>query len=188
MPNASRPSFGCHARAAHVVEQPGDLGRREIRIEHEAGLFRDLRLMARGAQRGAGIGGAPVLPDDRIVDRLARRAIPDDRGFALIGDADPGDILGADAGLRHRLPHGRDHGRPDFLRIVLDPPRRRIDLPQLLLRNRDRAKLCIEHDRPCRGGALVDGDEVGHRVRYARWITPTEKRCIIKILLWFAAG
>ncbi len=36
--------------------------------------------------------------------------------------------LGADAGLRHRVAHGRDRRRPDLLRIVLDPARRRIDL------------------------------------------------------------
>ena len=161
VPNASRPCSAAARAPVHMVEQPADLGRREIRIEHQAGLVRDRGLMAGGAQRRAGVGGAPVLPDDGVVDRLAVDAIPDDRGLALVGDADAGDVLGADAGLGHRLAHGRDHGRPDFLRIVLDPSRRRIDLAQLLLRDRDRRELGVEHDRPRRGGALVDGDEVG---------------------------
>ena len=166
VPKASRPcSAAARARFTWSSSQR-DLGRREIRIEHEAGLVRDRALVAGGAQRRAGVRGAPVLPDDGVVDRLAVGAIPDDRGFALVGDADAGDVLGADAGLGHRLAHGRDHGRPDFLRIVLDPSRRRIDLAQLLLRDRDRRERCVEHDRPRRGGALVDGDEVGrHRSR-----------------------
>ena len=40
-------------------------------------------------------GGAPVLPDDRVGDRLAGRAIPDDGGLALVGDADRGDVARA---------------------------------------------------------------------------------------------
>ena len=118
--------------------------------------------MAGGTQGGAGIRGPPVLPDDRIVDRLARYAIPDDCRLALVGDADAGNILGAGAGLRHRFPHGCDDSRPDVLGIVLDPSWRRIDLPQLLLRGGDRGELCIEHDGACRGGALIDSDEVPH--------------------------
>ena len=153
--------LGRRARAIHVVEQPADLGRREIRIEHQAGFVRDRGLVPGGAQRRAGVGGAPVLPDDGVMDRLAVDAIPDDRGLALVGDADAGDILGVDGGLGHGLAHGRDHARPDFLRIVLDPSRRRIDLAQFLLRDGDRRELGVEHDRPRRGGALIDGDEVG---------------------------
>ena len=51
-------------------------------------LSATVAFMAGGAQRRAGVRGAAVLPDDRVVDRLAGRAIPDDRGLALVGDAD----------------------------------------------------------------------------------------------------
>ena len=118
------------------------------------------------AQPRAGVRGAPVLPDDGVVDRLAGGAVPHDRGLALVGDADAGDVLGRDAGLGHRGAHGRDHRRPDLLRIVLDLARRRIDLAQLLLRAGDRRERCVEHDGARRGGALVDGDEVGHGLRW----------------------
>ena len=80
--------------------------------------------------------GAPVLPDDGVVDRLAAGAVPDDRGLALIGDADAGDVFGRKPGLRHRRAHGGDGRRPDVLWVVLDQARRRIDLPQFLLRRR----------------------------------------------------
>ena len=44
-------ALGGAARAFDVVEQPGELGAREIRVEHEPGARRDDRLMAGLAQR-----------------------------------------------------------------------------------------------------------------------------------------
>ena len=69
-------ALGARARAGDVVEHPGDLGRREIRVEPQPGLRDDRRLVARRAQRLADVGGAPVLPDDGVVDRLARSRGP----------------------------------------------------------------------------------------------------------------
>ena len=81
-------------RAGDMVEQPGDLAGGEIWIEQQPGLRGNCRLMAGAAQIVAGLRGAPVLPDDGVVDRLAAGAVPDDRGLALIGDADAGDVFG----------------------------------------------------------------------------------------------
>ena len=47
-------ALGLVARALHPVEQPGDLGRGEIRVEEQAGPGRDLGLDAGLAKRGAG--------------------------------------------------------------------------------------------------------------------------------------
>ncbi len=55
-------ALGAFARARHVIEDPGDFGAREIRIDDQAGLGRDRRLMAFGLQPGADVGGAAVLP------------------------------------------------------------------------------------------------------------------------------
>ena len=85
--------------------------------------------------------------------------IPNDRGFALIGDTNPGDIVRRDLRLCHYSPHRRDHCRPDFLRIMLDVARRRIDLTQLFLRGGERPERCVERDGPRRSRALVDCDE-----------------------------
>ena len=71
VPKASLPACGRRARAVHVLEQPGDLAGGEIRIEHQPGLGGDLGLVAAFAQQAAKVGGAPILPDDRVVDRLA---------------------------------------------------------------------------------------------------------------------
>ena len=98
--------LGQRARALDVVEQPGDLGGREIGIEQQPGLGRDHRLVARLLQRAADVGRAPVLPDDGAVDGLARAPVPDEAGLALVGDADGGDVARPRA-RRRRAPAGR---------------------------------------------------------------------------------
>ena len=64
------------ARAGYVVEQPRDLRRREIRIEQQSGALGDELLVPAADQRGANIMCAAILPDDRVVDRLAGRRDP----------------------------------------------------------------------------------------------------------------
>ena len=142
-----------------MIEEPGNFRTRKIRIKQEPGALHDRRLAAGLSQRGAHIGCAAVLPDDRVVDRPPGRAVPHDRGLALVGDPDRGDIAGVGAGFRHRGVRRCDHARPDLLRIVLDQPRRRIDLAELLLRGRDRRERGIEQDGAGRGRALIDREE-----------------------------
>src|SRR6476660_4236045 len=115
--------------------------------------------MTAAPQRLAIVRRTPILPYDRVVDGLACLTIPNDRGFALIGDTNPGDIVRRDLRLCHYSPHRRDHCRPDFLRIMLDVARRRIDLTQLFLRGGERLERCVERDSPRRSRALVDCDE-----------------------------
>ena len=147
------------ARARNVVEQPLELGAREIGVEHEARLARDHRRMARGAQRVAQRRRAPVLPDDGRGDGRARRAVPQHGGLALVGDADGGEVARADAGLGERLVHDARLRRPDLAGVVLDPAGLREDLPELLLRDRaDRARM-IEDEGAGAGGALIERED-----------------------------
>ncbi|KAG1249744.1 hypothetical protein G6F65_019013 [Rhizopus arrhizus] len=85
-------AFGHLARARHVVQQPGQLGTRKVRVQHQAGP----RLQEVGVTVAAQLithrRGAAVLPDDRAGKRTARGAFPDQRGFALVGDADGGHV------------------------------------------------------------------------------------------------
>ena len=87
-------ALGARAQAGDVVEQPLDLGRGEIRIDDEPGLRLNGLVPAFALQRIAARRGAPVLPDDRAVDRFPRAPVPHDRGLALIGDPDRGDAFG----------------------------------------------------------------------------------------------
>ncbi len=80
---------GERARVGHLVEEPAQLGRREVRIERQPGLVAD----ARGERR---IGGEPlderlragVLPDERVVERPAGAPVPGQDGLALVGERD----------------------------------------------------------------------------------------------------
>ena len=101
-------SISALARAGDLVEDPGDFRSRKIGIDDQAGLFRNRGLVAFGLQSRADIGGAAVLPDDGAMHRLAGGAVPHHGGLALVGDADRGDVPGADACFLQRLAAGGD--------------------------------------------------------------------------------
>src|SRR6185312_6357518 len=153
-------ALGGLARAGHVVEQPGDLGGGEIGIDDEAGARRDRLLMAFGAQLGAALRGAAVLPDDGARDRAAGLALPYDRGLALIGDADRRDLLGLELQLGKHRAAGVEGCLPDLLRLVLDPAGLRVMLLELALRLGARLAVAVEQHGPRAGSALVDGEDV----------------------------
>ena len=149
-------ALGPRTRAGHVIEDPRDLGSREVRIEQEARACRHDRFEAVGPQLRAAIGRATVLPDDRAMHRRAGRAIPDERRLALVRDAD-----GRDRGRRHaRSFDGRTRGRerrlPEVDGVVLDPAGVGKVLREFLLARASHAELRVEDDGPRARRALVD--------------------------------
>ena len=80
-----------------MVKDPRHLGAGKVRIEHQAGALPDQALGADFLQFRAARGGAAVLPDDGRINRLAGLAIPDDGGFALVGDAAGDQVVGLQA-------------------------------------------------------------------------------------------
>ena len=95
----------------------------EVRIEDEARLAPHEVLRARGAERVAVLGGAPILPHDGAVDGAPGTPVPQDRRLALVRDADAGDVAPAGAGAPARRPQHAERDAPDLLGIVLDPAR-----------------------------------------------------------------
>src|SRR5438309_2350752 len=105
--------------------------------------------------------GASVLPDDGVVDRLARAAVPDNSCFALVGDTHRGDVLAAQSApgkcaLDHFL-----GALPDLLRIVLDPARAGVDLLMLLLIDGHHVALVTKDHAAGARRALIDGSDAG---------------------------
>jgi hypothetical protein len=99
--------------------------------------------------------GSRVLPDDGIAVGPAGFSIPDHRGFALIGDADCGDVFRAQTGFSHGA-GGRIRGvSPNFHGIVLHPAGPRIDLLVLKLAGGDGFAGVIEDHAPAACGPLV---------------------------------
>ena len=157
------PSFLRHPPGArYIIEDPGDLGPREVGIRNKSRLLPDERSQPLRFQAVAGGGGAAVLPDDGVMDRPARGALPDHRRLPLIGDAEGGDVGGAQA----RFPKGqRRHaglGFPYLQGIVLHPAGLRVVLAEFLLGRGDNRARVIEDDRPGTGRALVEGQKKGH--------------------------
>ncbi len=103
--------LGHLARTLDVVENPGDLGGREVRVGDEAGALADEVRMALGHDPVHYGRGAAALPHDRVVDGLAGEAIPNDDGLALVGDADGADAVGVDAASELHLDHAGHLGR-----------------------------------------------------------------------------
>ncbi len=130
-------------------------------------------LGAVGAELFAQGRRSAALPDDRPVDRRAGRAVPHDGRLALVRDPDRGDLGPGYAGLRERRPGRPLDGRPDLLRIVLDPAGLRIVLRELGVAPREHAAVEIDDERGRSGGALIESKNVAtgaHRPvsRFAR--------------------
>ena len=147
-------------RPVHVVEEPGDLGGGEVGVEDEAGPLGDEGFVPPTAQRGALVRGAPVLPDDRAVDRTARRPFPHEHRLALVRDSDGRDCLRTAVRLRKHRPDGGHSGGPKILGVVLHLAGAREMLVERLLGDGDDPRPVVEEQRPGRRRPLVDREYV----------------------------
>ena len=98
---------------------------------------------------------AAALPDDGVVDGLARRAIPKNRRLALVRDADR-----RDRAAKARFAQGlRGNGAlalPDLVRVVLDPAGLRIILPKRPLRVSADTAIAPEQNGARAGRPLIE--------------------------------
>ena len=162
-PERELTGIGSLARPRDVVQNPGDLAPGKIGIDHEPGTVANERLVAVRLELVAELRGPAILPHDRRMDGLPGLPVPDDRGLALVGDADRRDVRQPHLRAAERLDRHRDLRGPDLLRVVLDPPRLREELSELFLRHRDGDAVVIEQDGARAGGSLVESKDIGHR-------------------------
>jgi hypothetical protein len=90
-------------------------------VDDQAGFFLHGLGQAVGPKLVAEGRRTPVLPDNCVVHRFARLPIPDDGGFALVGDADGRNVTGPDVGAAYGLSRHADLRERDLVRVVLDP-------------------------------------------------------------------
>ena len=83
-----------------IIEDPPDLGGREVGVEHEPSALAHQLLMTRRPQLLAAIRGPSILPDDRVAKGLAGDAIPEHDRLALIRDADGSHLVGLNGFLK----------------------------------------------------------------------------------------
>ena len=156
--------FGARASAGHVVEQPFQFGAGKVRIEYEAGFLLNERGFAVGFKLVTQTSRAPVLPHDSIGDGLAGGAIPEHRGFTLVGDADSGDVARADARFGDSREQYLMLRRPNLVGVVLDPTGLRKVLAKLFLRGGNGAACVVVDDCPRAGSALIERQDVLYAV------------------------
>ncbi len=147
------------AGAVHAIENPSDLGCREIGIKQQAGGLSHLAFHALVPQDIAEVGCTAVLPDDGRVDRLTAFLIPHHRGFTLIGDAKGGEVGEGLAASLYGFAHDLDRGLEDRHRVMLDPAVRRIGLGQGSRGQRQHLAVARKHHGPGAGRALIERQE-----------------------------
>jgi hypothetical protein len=119
--------------------------------------------VAGGLQAFAEVGSAAVLPDQRVVYGHAGFAVPQEGGFALVGDADGGNVFRLRVGLGHCFQGNRDLRRRNLLGIVLHPAGLGKDLIELALGDRSQFSVVIEQQSARAGCALIECQNVLQR-------------------------
>ena len=162
VPNASSPASARARAPCNVVENPRDLAAGKIRVDDEAGALARPAAHAPSAFRRSQMRRrAPILPDDGV----AMTGSPVSRSHTIVVSrwlVMP--IAATSCGRTPARPSASTATaslrRPDLLWVVLDPPRARKDLGELLLRNRHDRAVVIEHDGARARGALVESEYV----------------------------
>ena len=144
----------------NVVEQPAQFGGREIGVEAQAGALLNEWLHPLFAPLLAQRFGAPVLPDDGGVQWHAGLAVPQQGGFALVGDAHAPDVGGRQVALGEHLLRCVALAVPKTQGVVFYPARLRVNLREFLLRHADDVAVVVENNGPGAGGALVECEQI----------------------------
>ena len=95
------------------------------------------------------------MPDDGMMNRLTAGLVPNDCRFALIADANGGDVTG----LFDDIAGDFELGMPDFSGVMFHPAGLGINLRELLLGTADGIAFMVEEDRPRGSGALVKRED-----------------------------
>ncbi len=125
--------LGIRSKSRSIIKKPAQFRAGEIGCQREPGYRAKPIYAITFGQLVANLFRARVLPDDRVGVWFAGMAIPNQRGFALIGDSD-----GADVTWRDTVADLPDHllrAHPDFARIVFNPAGLGENLLMLVLRD-----------------------------------------------------
>ncbi|MNE61908.1 hypothetical protein D3C80_1571550 [compost metagenome] len=141
-------TLGAFTGAVDIVEDPLQLGAGEIRVGDQAGGFTNVAFMAVTLELSTDLGAAAALPDNGVVHRTPGFLVPHHRGFALVGNAQRGDLGVADTRLGQGLDHGCALCGENLHRVMLDPARLRVMLCELALGGTYNIGVTVENDRP----------------------------------------
>ena len=160
------------ARPGDIVQYPRHLCSGEIRVDDKARLLPDRCFSATLTEFVACSRRAAVLPDDGVIDRLARFTIPDDGRLALVGDAHRRDISRPYLGLAKHFNGGAELRCENLERIMFHPSGLRVDLREFLLRPGMDFSFPGEENGARTGGSLIEGKDKGHGFEPALFSAP----------------
>ena len=153
---AQLPLFRPPAGIRNVVQDPGKLGSRKVRIGNQTGFFMQHRFQPTALQFFAPVGRPAALPDDCRADRFACCTVPNHHGFALVGDPDGCDFGGADACTQQSL-YSNSHLRcQNFGCVLFDPAVSRIALTEFTVDLREHVPVPVKNDAAGTGGSLIE--------------------------------
>ena len=141
-------AFSALPSALDVLEDPAYLGCRKIRIDQQARACVEHVFQAARFQLSAKACSPPVLPDNRLVDRLTGEFVPHQRRLALIGDPDGDDGIQINAAGSYYVLARVQHREPEILRIMFDPAITREMLGEFLLADGMNTSGIVEQNRP----------------------------------------
>ena len=139
---AQLAALGTLLRTRHMVQYPPNFGGGKIGVGDQAGGPADVSGQAPAFQLLTDRSRAAALPDDGVINRLARCPFPYKGGLALVRNADGGDHGGIYP-LCRLLHHGK-LTVPDLHGVVLDPAGIQIDLRKFPLGRTDDVLLLVE--------------------------------------------
>ena len=141
-----------------VLQEPGELPRREVGVERHPAELPDLVGAPLGLEPVEDLLRSLVLPGDDRRQRLSRLGVPRQHRLALVVEAAGRDLRAVGEELGHRL-HHRAH---DHLGVLLHPPRLRVVERLLAACFHHGFQVRVEEDRLHGGRALVDPEQVAH--------------------------
>ena len=126
-------SFGSLPRSRHIVKEPLELSCRKISIYHKPCLFSEGIGKPLFLQRIRILCRASALPYYRVINRLSCIFIPYNCGLSLVSNAYRTYVGCRSLNIGHSLLCHLKLCGPDFIRVVLHPPRLGEILGELLL-------------------------------------------------------
>ena len=151
-------SAGAHA--LDIIQNPCDLGSREIGIKNKPGTLPNQVLVALCLEPLTRGSCAPALPHDCVAHRPPSCTVPDNRSFPLVCDSNSGDLLRRDASLCDDGPRNGKLRAPDFLGILFDPSGFRIDLCERLRDGSDSHSPVVKQNSPGTRRPLVQRQNI----------------------------
>ena len=156
-PKTKLPFFRPLPRTRNLIENPGNLGRREIGVNQQTCRLADILPPALFFQLFAQWCCPAALPNNCVIDRAASALFPNNRRLPLIGDPDGGDLLRFNPCQQHRVDQYAILGRVNFHRVMLHPAFMRVILGILPLGNTDNLLIMVENHCTGTSRPLVKG-------------------------------